>query len=396
MALETAIAGGYPKIGDTAEEQKLRRALHQYDKSEIAEEELEAVINQVTEEVVREQIDAGMDLVTDGLIRWNDPLTYHARKMVGYELKGLMRYFDTNTFYREPVVATRVEYSKPLAVSDYQFAASHSQRPVRAIFTGPYTLAKLSRNDFYRDFKQLAYDLAYIIHNEALELEAAGCQHIQFDEPALLHHKDDIQFFFKIYEIVLAQLSKSEKTLLFNFGSIDGIYPKILGLGVDQIGLDLTQGHQNWEVIRQAPFTKKLMAGIVDARNTKMESEAELTEMIRELEKMVPLDNLRLSTNYSLEYLPRGNARKKMELLASVAKQFKSKPSVAAHVETKASPVIASLPAQQIGEAKQSACQEQPPPANLVSGETLQSSEFGIASAPSDALPRNDEQTGEK
>lgn len=321
--LETTLAGAYPKIGDTAEEQKLRRALHQFDKGEISDEELALVTNEVTEQAIREQIEAGIDIVTDGLIRWPDPLTYEASRMFGYTITGLIRYFDTNTFYREPIVETRIEYSKPIVTGDYQFAAEHSSKPVKAVLTGPFTLAKFSKNSFYREQKQLAFDLAHAIHKETEALEAAGCRYIQFDEPALLHFKDEIKFFFQIYEIVTAQLAKAEKTLFFNFGSIDGIYPKILELPVERIGIELTAGHKNWEVIKRAPFNKKLMAGILDARNTKMESEQETVRLVQELAGIVPLENVWLAPSHSLEFLPRTNARKKMSLLAQTAKQLK-------------------------------------------------------------------------
>jgi len=323
MALETTIAGAYPKIGDTTEEQKLRRALHQFDKDEISEEDLEQVKNEVTEEVIRQQIEAGLDIVTDGLIRWSDPLTYIASRISGFEITGLIRYFDTNTFYRQPVVESRLEFVKPILVSDYQFTQERSSKPVKAIVTGPYTIAKLSRNKFYREFKQLAFDLAHIIHKEAEALEEAGCKYIQFDEPAILNHKQDLVLFSQVYEIVTAQLSKSEKTLQLNFGSLEGIYPKILNLNVERIGLQLTKEHKNWDVLKSAPFTKKLMAGIVDARNTKMESENDLVKAVHDLGEHISLEQTWLSTSHSLEFLPRTNAHKKMELLTNVAKQLR-------------------------------------------------------------------------
>ena len=230
VSVETTAAGAYPKIGDTTEEQKLRRAFHQFDKDEISEEDLEQVKNEVTELVIREQIDAGIDIITDGLIRWSDPLIYEAARIFGYKISGLLRYFDTNTFYREPIVETRLEYAKPILTADYQFALQHSSKPVKAILTGPYTLAKLSKNTFYREFRQLAFDLAHVIHQETKALEEAGAKYIQFDEPALLSHKEDLKLFFQMYEIVTAQLSGSEKTVFFNFGNLEGIYPKILEL----------------------------------------------------------------------------------------------------------------------------------------------------------------------
>src|SRR3989338_1821162 len=264
MTLETTIAGAYPKIGDTTEEQKLRRTLHCFDKNEIDEEELENVKNEVTEEAIHQQLDAGLDIITDGLIRWDDPLTYLARKISGFETHGLIRYFDPNTFYRQPIVDSRLEYVKPILISDFQFAQEKSTKPVKVVLTGPYTIAKLSRNRFYREFKQLVFDLAHIIHKEAEALEEAGCRYIQFDEPAILNHKQDFNLFLQVYEIVTAQLSKAEKTLQLNFGNLEGIYPKILNINVERIGLELTLGHKNWEVLKTVSFTKKMMAGIVD------------------------------------------------------------------------------------------------------------------------------------
>jgi len=323
MPVETTIAGAYPKIGDVTEEQKLRRALHQFDKGELSEEELDQIQNEVTEEVIRQQVDTGIDIVTDGMIRWDDPLTYIVSKVAGFEIKGLIRYFDTNTFYRQPIVETRVESIKPFLVTDWQFAQEKSSKPVKAVLTGPYTIARLSANRFYREFRQLAFDLAHILHHELQALEEAGCRYIQLDEPALLQNKQDLALFLKVYEIVTAQLAKAEKILHLNFGTLEGVYPKILEVNVERIGLELTKGHKNWDVIKSTPFTRKMMAGIVDARNTKMESESDLVQSIHHLEEHTSLDQLWLSTSHSLEFLPRPNARKKMELLTLVAKQLR-------------------------------------------------------------------------
>ncbi len=330
MSLSATIAGAYPKIGDSHEEQKLRQALHQYDQGAMSEEELENVAAEVTRQAITEQADAGMDLVTDGLIRWQDPLHYAADKISGFKLTGLLRWFDTNTFYRQPVVETRLEAPRPFLIADYEFAVQNSPKPVRAVITGPYTLAKLSRNEFYREFKQFLFDLAFIYQKEVKGLEEAGCQWIQFDEPALLSNKQDLRLFTQVYEIVLAGLSKAEKTLFLNFGSLEGLYPKILNLPFERFGFELTPGHENWNVLKTAPFVKKLMAGIVDARNTRMETENELAALLRGLEPQVAFDNLWVSTSHGLEFLPRENARNKMKLLAGIVEELKGSQTPAA------------------------------------------------------------------
>ncbi len=322
MNILTTVAGSYPKIGDTTEEQKLRRALHQLDKGEISEEELEKVLQEVTKEAIQEQIEAGIDLVTDGAIRWQDPLTYEAGKIFGFKITGLVRYFDTNTFYREPIIETRLESGKPIFLPDYQFAASASSKPVKAVITGPYTLAKLSKNQFYREFSQAAYDLAHIVHREAKGLEDAGCPAIQFDEPAVLHHQEDWKLFTNLYEIVTAGLSRAEKILFLNFGNLAAVYPKVTQLNVDTIGCELTKGHKNWGILKSVTFEKKLMAGIIDARNTKMESEEEIHESLHRLCEIVALEKVSVSPSHSLEFLPRIAARKKLSNLSAAVKQF--------------------------------------------------------------------------
>ncbi|OGW81170.1 MAG: hypothetical protein A3G33_09900 [Omnitrophica bacterium RIFCSPLOWO2_12_FULL_44_17] len=324
MTLAATIAGAYPKIGDLPEEQKLRKAFHDFDKGIVSDEELEQIMSEVTEVAIREQIEAGMDVVTDGLIRWEDALTYQARKISGFKIGGLTRFFDTNTFYRQPIVESRLEASKPMTIADYQFAAGKTEKPVRMVLTGPYTIAKLSKNEFYREFKQMVFDLAYIIHAEIKALEEAGCKFIQIDEPAILSNKEDLALFLKAWEIVTAGLTQAEKTLFLNFGNIGAVYPKILNVAVERIGFELTPGHPNWEVIKEKPVKdKKLMAGLVDARNTKMESETNLAEAVRELETQVGGDNLWISTSHSLEFLPRTCAKNKMYLIANVVKQLK-------------------------------------------------------------------------
>jgi 5-methyltetrahydropteroyltriglutamate--homocysteine methyltransferase len=323
VGLETTLIGGYPKIGDSTEEQIHRRSLHQFDKGNLSEEELEQVKNDVTKLAIQKQVDAGIDIVTDGRIRWDDAVTYQARKMAGFDITGLIRYFDTNTFYRQPVAESRVEAIKPLLVNDYQFATQNSSKPVKVVITGPFTMAKLCANHFYREPKQFVFDLAHIFHAELTALEEAGCTQVQFDEPALLQHKDEFNLFVQAYEVVTAQRSKAERTLFLNFGAIDEIYPKVLGLPFDRIGLDLTAGHANWNVITKEKWSKKLLAGVIDARNTKMESESAITQLVNQVGEVISLDNVWLSHNHNLEFLPRVNADQKINVLTKVAKQLK-------------------------------------------------------------------------
>lgn len=322
--LTITVVSHYPKIGDTLEEQVLRRSLAQFDKKEISEAQLERVKDEVTRTVIEEQIEAGVEVVTDGQIRWNDPVTHLAGKIPGFSLSGMLRYFDTNTFYRQPVCESALGQPDDLAVKDFQYANAVSSAPVKALLTGPYTIAKLSKDRHYSSLETFAAALAEILGKEVQRLAKTGAAVVQFDEPALLNHKEDFPVFKKIWDRFAAFFPEEMETILFlNFGNLKGLYPQVLEIPVTTIGLDYAGLNENAKAVRKAPFTKKLLAGIIDARNTKMETEEEIQEKLEELLQIVSAEDLSVSPNYGLEFLPRASAKKKLEHLSKVVRQFR-------------------------------------------------------------------------
>jgi hypothetical protein len=77
------IIGSYPKIPNRPRPARLRNAINKRDRGELTDEDVRRVEDEVTIEALREQAEAGLDLVTDGQIRWDDEQTYIARKLAG-------------------------------------------------------------------------------------------------------------------------------------------------------------------------------------------------------------------------------------------------------------------------------------------------------------------------
>lgn len=310
----TAAVGHYPKIPNRPRPARLRRAIARLDRGEITAEELAQVQDEVTIEVIAEQVEAGLDLVTDGQIRWDDDQTYIARRLEGFDIGGLIRYFDTNTYYRQPNVVGPVRWREPILVRDYEFAARHSEKPVKVVITGPYTLVALSSDSHYGDRRRLVLDLAEALHQEALALAAAGAPVIQVNEPAILRHKEDAPLLQEAVATILEGVDM-ESALYTWFGDANGILPQLMELPVDVIGLDFVWGPGNWEALKRTVFTKTLGFGIVDARNTKMESAEEIVEQIRRVGEFVPAERLCVNPSCGLEYLPREVAFEKLKRL---------------------------------------------------------------------------------
>jgi 5-methyltetrahydropteroyltriglutamate--homocysteine methyltransferase len=108
------------------------------------------------------------------------------------------------------------------------------------------------------------------------------------------------------------------KTALYTyFGDVEGLYPAILELPVDVIGLDFVLGKRNFEIIRKAPFTKELGFGIVDARNTKRETAADIAAQVRTMSRLVSPERLYVNPNCGLEFLPREVAYEKLSTMVA-------------------------------------------------------------------------------
>ena len=314
------VVGSYPKIPNKPRPARLRNALNRFDRGQLGIEEIHQVEDEVTIEVLQEQAEAGLDLVTDGQIRWSDEQTYLAQKLAGLSLNGLIRWFDSNMYYRQPVIEGPVAWREPITVRDYRFAVEHSAKPVKAVLTGPYTLARLSLDQHYGSVERLATALAEALNQEVKALEQAGATHIQFNEPAILHHKDDFRVFAAVCHRLVEGVT-AEKGLYLYLGDVDGIYPQVLDLPVDLIGLDFCTGAANEQVLHRSPFTKKLGLGIVDARNSKLESAEQIAARIRALSGHLSPDDIHVSPSAGLEFLPREVAQEKLRRMAQAVRQ---------------------------------------------------------------------------
>jgi len=316
----TTVVGNYPKIPNRPRPPKLRSAIASFERGEIGVDELRRVEDEVTVEVIQEQAGAGLDIITDGQIRWEDDQTYFARRMDGFSIDGLIRYFDTNNYYRQPVVEGPVRWREPVVVSDYEFAAIQSPAPVKALVTGPYTLAALSANHYYGSLRELVRALAVELRNEVLALERAGAPIIQVNEPAILQQKEDFPILRQALEAMMEGV-RVEAHLYTWFGDIDGLYPQILELPFAAIGLDFVKGQANWDVIARQPFTKKLGLGIIDARNTMLESVEQIVGAVRRASAIVPPDMIYVNPSCGLEYLPREVAEAKLKRMVKGVRQ---------------------------------------------------------------------------
>jgi 5-methyltetrahydropteroyltriglutamate--homocysteine methyltransferase len=322
MELIVASAGSYPRIGETPEAQRHRRAYAQRERGEISDMEWRAVEDEVAGQVVREQTDAGLDVVTDGLVRWYDPISHLARHCDGIQINGLLRYFDTNFYFRQPVVSGRIRRREPVLRREFEVARAATDRVVKPVLTGPYSLAQGSIIEGgYRNRRELAQAFAEILAQEVAELVHAGAALIQVDEPYLLRHPEDLEVVREGLATLAAARGKAHLALYTFFGDALPLWDRLMEMPVDLLGLDLTYGPALADRIAAAGAPRTLVLGVVDGRNTKLETR---DGVFRTLDRA--LTGLRgpvgLGPSCGLELLPRARARAKLENMVALAREY--------------------------------------------------------------------------
>lgn len=311
----------YPKIGTTKEKQAHRQAYARLERGEISREEFERIEDSVVEEVVGEQIKAGLQIVTDGQVRWYDPISHMTRKLEGCEINGLLRFFDTNFYFRQPVIKGRLRRKEPIILPEFEFVKRISEKPVKVVITGPYTLARLSINKGGGSFEELAEEFAALISEEIGDLSRAGAELIQVEEPAILRHQGGHKLLEGLMGRICEEKGSSEILLTVYFGDGAEIYEKLIRMPVDGLGLDFTYSQRLPDVIAGLGCTKNLAIGIVDGRNTRMEKKEEVLPILDKILPTIGSERVYITTSCGVgDYLPREVAFRKLQVVAEIAK----------------------------------------------------------------------------
>lgn len=302
----------YPKIPNPPREAKLRKAIHAYDQGKITREELEKIFDEVTQEVIHEQISAGVELITDGQIRWEDGQSYIARKLEGIEIGGLFRYFDNNTYYRQPIVKGEIKWKEPIVVEDWKKAQNWAGNvPVKAVLTGPYTLARLSRDEYYKNLEKLVKAYTQALIEEVKLLEENKLKYLQFNEPSIQYYPEDFEILLNAYKEIRKHFSGNLSIYTY-FYTVLPLKDKIKDLPIDTFGIDFVSRKENFEILKDFPKNIALGYGIIDARNTRLETPEQISDLIKKALEYIPKEKLFVNPSCGLEYLPRERAYDKL------------------------------------------------------------------------------------
>ena len=320
MELQVVSAGSYPRIGDATGEQRLRYAYASFRSGELTVAALRQIEDEVAASILAEQVAAGLDLVTDGLVRWYDPISHMAQALMGIEPGPLRAYFETGSEYRQARVRGPLLRNRSLVADEYVFASAQSPRPVRAILTGPVTLACASviETPAYPSLAILARSYAEILAAEVEALVEAGARHIQIDEPAVARQPDLVELAAEALRPIAAVKGGAELTLALFLGDPGHTLPTLAALPIDVLAIDILHSPRAVEVLLESPPPQRLALGVVDATNVTSDDVASRARTIEPLLAKLGTGPHYLTSTGGLEQLPRASAREKLTSLTRV------------------------------------------------------------------------------
>ncbi|HSR56018.1 MAG TPA: hypothetical protein VLN73_07235, partial [Alphaproteobacteria bacterium] len=187
--LATTTVGSFPRPSWLADVDR-SRASFRLEGDQLAEAQDDATLV-----ILKEQEEAGLDIVTDGEQRresfvWYLPSTWEG---VDVEHQAEKEVYRNRVAPRMvPRITGKVKRLEPLMARDATFAKVHTDRPLKMAVPGPMTVIDSTLNEAYADEAELAQDIAAAVNAELRELQAAGCDVLQLDEPAMTRYHDKV------------------------------------------------------------------------------------------------------------------------------------------------------------------------------------------------------------
>ena len=344
MQLLLASAGSYPHSGPGDDLQVLVRARAAVARGEKTAADLSDAENFMVRRAIEEQVAAGFELITDGLTRWHDSISHLAGKLEGVSL-GAERPLPAGGSYHVPVVHRRPARRCALIADEYRFACNAlgalvtpqgkaGKLAVKAVLTGPFTLAKLSEagGSDVASLEARAEAFAEALAAEVAALAESGAEHIQVDEPAPFEPAH-----WKTLQSAIAALAAARDAakkggrrvaLTLSLASPGAVahYDALFELPVDVIALDLTGGTKLFDRVSSSGAPKPVHLGLVSGASAELEDTRELARQLEALLPKIPASRAFLGPVGGLHNLPRDRARAKLELVARVREIVAGRP----------------------------------------------------------------------
>jgi 5-methyltetrahydropteroyltriglutamate--homocysteine methyltransferase len=295
----------------------------------VSEPWLEQAQDDATLLAIREMERAGIDIITDGEMRRESYSNRFATSLEGIDSSKPGQVVSKAGHAAEvPRVVGRIRRTHPVEVRDMAFLRRNTGKQTKITLPGPFTMSRQAVNEHYRDADEMVMDYAAAVNAEVRDLEKAGADVIQLDEPWLRQDPAAAKR-IAVRAINRALEGVSVPTvvhLCFGYAAVVtgqkpvgySFLPELAACAADQISIEAAQPKLDLGVLQDlAP--KKVMLGVIDLADPVAETPALVADRIRAALKHIAPERLVPAPDCGMKYLPRELAFAKLSALAQGA-----------------------------------------------------------------------------
>jgi 5-methyltetrahydropteroyltriglutamate--homocysteine methyltransferase len=331
--LPTTVVGSYPQpewLVDRAMLSKSVPRTRMHEMWRLPQEHLEEAQDDATTVAIRDMERAGIDIVTDGEIRRESYSNRFATALDGVDADNPAM-ITARSGQKTPVprVVGKIRRMGPVELRDMEFLRKNTDRAAKITLPGPFTMSQQAKNEYYKDDEELAMAFAEAVNAEALDLQKAGADVIQLDEPWVRNNPDLARrYAVKAINRALAGITVPTVVhLCFGYAAVVPGSTKPAGYSflaeladttAQQISIEAAQPKLDLGVLKDLA-AKKIMLGVLDLGDPEIESVEIVTERIRNGLKYVAPDRLVPAPDCGMKYMPRATAFGKLKAMCDAA-----------------------------------------------------------------------------
>src|SRR5499427_7869990 len=290
---------------------------------------LDQAVRDATRLAIADQIDAGLDILTDGEIGRESYSNRFATALEGVDVDNPGTALDRSGHPNPvPRIVGPVRRRRPVEVEDVRFLRAHTARPIRITVPGPFTMSQQAQNEYYPNEEAAALDYAAAVNAEIRDLFAAGADIVQIDEPYMQARPEKARAYgLKALNRALQGVDGATAVhICFGYAAIIhtrpsgySFLPELAGSPVQQISIETAQSNLDCSILEKLSG-KTIILGTLDLSDMAIETPENVAARIRRALPYIPAERIVVAPDCGLKYLPRDVAFGKMQAMAEGAR----------------------------------------------------------------------------
>lgn len=318
-------------IGSFPQTQEVRSWRAKYKKGDLSAAEYDKLIEKETEETIRFQEDAGIDVLVHGEFERNDMVEYFGEQLDGFTFtkNGWVQSYGSRCV-KPPVIYGDVHRPAAMTVRWSAYAQSLTEKWVKGMLTGPVTILQWSfvRNDQSRS--ETCTQIALAIRDEVVELENAGIKIIQIDEPALREGlplreadwQDYLQWAVRAFRIAASGVKDDTQIHTHMcYAEFNDIIQSIADMDADVITIECSRSQMELlDAFADFKYPNEIGPGVYDIHSPRVPSKEEMVNLLKKAQEFIPSAQLWVNPDCGLKTRHWDETKKALTEMVSAAK----------------------------------------------------------------------------